>query len=189
MVPALTTLLQQVERKVQQTQRRQSQQLAFSALPVCLTVCVLLGLVGVLVLPFLGIAWTGWELIITVATLGVGVITALAIAWWKRPDRSQAAFSLDQAFGLDERIVTLTTLRNDQQESEAAQLLAGQMHERVAKIEVAQQFPYSVPRRSWYAPLGATLALILALFFPATGLFSKATKESEKNGNKEAKAA
>ncbi len=189
MVPALTTLLQQIERKVQQTQRRQSQQLAFSALPVCLTVCVLLGLVAVLVLPFLGIAWTGWELIITVATLGIGVIMALAIAWWKRPDRSQAAFSLDQAFGLEERIVTLTTLRNDQQESEAAQLLAGQMQERVAKIEVAQQFPYSLPRRSWYAPLGATLALILALFFPVTGLFSKATKESEKNGNKETKAA
>ena len=33
------------------------------------------------------------------------------------------------------------------------------------------------------------LALALALVFPASGLFSKSTKESEKSGNKETKAA
>lgn len=188
MVPALTTLLQQVERKVQQTQRRQGQQLAYSALPMCLTICLLLGIVVVLAMPFMGVHLTGWEVAITLGTLGLGVLAALAIAWWRGPSRSQAAYSLDQAFGLDERIVTLTTLRTEQHATEAAQLLARQMQERVATIEVAQQFPFTLPRRLWYAPLGATLALIIALFFPATGLFSKATKESENNGTKKTNA-
>ncbi|HQR05245.1 MAG TPA: hypothetical protein PLN21_00400 [Gemmatales bacterium] len=189
MVPALTTLLQQVERKVQQTQRRQVWQRTLLALPFNMTVALLIGTICVIVLPLVGIPLSGWELAIVTVIILAELLSTLAIAWVSRPTRQDAAYSLDQAFGLEERIVTLTTLRSDQHETEAAQLLARQMQERVAKIEVAQQFLYTLPRRSWYAPLGATLALIVALFFPAAGLFSTATKANEKNGNKETKAA
>jgi len=189
MVPALTSLLQQVERKVQQTRQRQGQQLVFAALPMCLTICLLLALIVVIALPFMSINLAGWEVIVTVATIVAGVLTTLVVAWWRSPSRTQAAYSLDRAFGLDERIVTLTTLKSDQHDTEAAQLLARQMQERIAKLKVAAQFPYTMARRSWYAPLGAALALMVALFFPAAGIFSSATNANEKNANKETKAA
>ncbi len=189
MVPALTTLLQQIERKVQQTQRRQVWQRVLLALPFNLTLALLIGTVGVIALPLAGISLSGWEFAIVAVIILAEPISTVIIAWLTRPTRQHAALSLDQAFGLDERILTLTTLKTEQHETEAAQLLAGQMQQRVASVNVSERFPLTSSYRSWYAPLGATLALILALFFPVTGLFSKATKESEKNGNKETKAA
>lgn len=187
MVPALTTLLKQVETKVQQTQRRRGWQQAISVLPLMLTISCLLVLLFVIAAALTGITFVveGREVFLVIASFALAFMGSMVYARFTRPTRRRAALDLDQAFGLDERILTLTTLNADQQNSEAAQLLARQMQERVEQVHVAERFPLTSTRRSWYAPLGAALALILSLLFPATGLFSKATKESEKNGNKE----
>lgn len=188
MVPVLTTLLRQVEHKVYQTQRRQSLQKVLQVLPACLSVTLLLGILAVVLLPFAGITLVGWEGIIVGGTLGLGVLAALLVAWFKRPTRQSSALALDQAFGLDERVLTLTTLKKEQQDTEAAQLLARQMQDRVEKVHIPERFPLPLARRPWYAPLAGILTLVLALFFPAAGLFSKSTREAENKGNKEGKA-
>lgn len=189
MVPALTTLLHELQGKVKQTHRRQGLQLALAYLPTCLALSLLVGLLAALVLPVLNWTWVGWEVVVSLAAIGTGLLAALMIAWLRRPPQDQAALALDQAFGLDERLITLTTLKPEHQQQEAAQLLARQMQERVAQVHVAERFPLQLSRRPWYAPLGATLALLLALLFPITGVLSLFSKEPEKNASKETKAS
>jgi hypothetical protein len=188
MVPALATLLNDIQGKVKQTQRRQGLQLFFRALPLCLSISLLLGIVAALVIPGLGYTWLGWEAVVTISAFVLGIGSALVWAYVKRPEANASALALDQAFGLEERVLTLTTLKTEQQSTEAAQLLAQQMQQRVKDVHVAERFPLQLNRRPWYAPLGAVLTLIIALVFPSTGLFSGSTI-AEMNKEKETKAA
>ena len=189
MVPALTTLLQQIDRKVHQTRRRQGWQQMLLALPYCLSGACLLALCVVVALNMAGLSLAGWEWPIVGGAVAFALVVAGIYAWMKRPSKQFAALALDQAFGLDERILTLTTLKQEQENTEAAQLLAQQMNQRVESVHVAERFPLLFSRRPWYATSVALLSLTLALVFPVTGLFSKSTKEAEKSVNKENKAA
>ncbi len=188
MVPALATLLNDIQGKVKQTQRRQGLQLFFSVLPVCLSIGLLLGIIAALLLPGMGWTWAGWEVVVVLSAILPGIALASIWAYLKRPEKNQSALALDQAFHLDERILTLTTLQAEQQSSEAAQLLARQMQERVSQVHVAERFPLQLSRRPWYAPLGAIITLLLAFVFPTTGLFS-GNAAAEKAREKETKAA
>lgn len=188
MVPALATLMNDINSKVKQTQRRQGLQIFFTTLPLSLSLGLLLGIIAAVALPNLGWVWAGWEAVVVLSAVLLGIAGASFWAIMKRPEQNQSALALDQAFQLDERILTLTTLKADQQSSEAAQLLAQQMQERVKQVHVAERFPLQLSRRPWYAPLGAVATLILALVFPSTGLFS-GNAASEKGKEKETKAA
>lgn len=189
MVPALTTLLYELQGKVKQTHRRQGLQLAIHSLPLCLAWAFLAGLLIAWALPLLRWTWPGWELMVGATTLVTGVASAFLLAALRRPPQQQAALALDRAFGLDERIVTLTSLKPEQQQQEAAQLLALQMQQLVSKVHVAERFPLQASRRPWYASLGAMAALVLGLIFPVTGVFSLFNKEIEKTAAQTTNAA
>lgn len=181
MIPALAPLLQLVENKIRQTQRRQGLQLAVAWLPLILTLSLLLGLIVAIGLSLSGTQLDTWGIWIVAGSILVGLFVTCLLAWWKRPGHHAAALSLDQACGLQERIVTVTTLKPEQHQLEAAQLLATQLQARVNEVTVADRFPLQSSKRSWYAPLGALVALVLALLFPVTGLFSRADAESAKD--------
>lgn len=181
MIPALAPLLQQVENKIRQTQRRQGLQLAVAWLPLALSLSLLLGLIFAISLPLAGIQIEAWGMWIIAGSILVGLAVTCLLAWWKRPGHTAAALALDQACGLQERIVTVTTLKPEQHQLEAAQLLATQLQARVNDVTVAERFPLRSSRRSWYAPLGALVALVLAVLFPATGVFSRVDAESARD--------
>jgi myosin heavy subunit len=165
MVPALTTLLEQVETKVRQTRRRQILQQALVVLPLCLTMGFLVGVLAAILFPLLGVTVPAWSL--GTAALALGLTAALVWAVGKRPSAMGAALALDRAFGLQERIVTMTSLTAAQRQSEASTLLARQMQEQLQSVNVPQGFPLPATRRAWLAPAGAALVLVLALLFPS----------------------
>ncbi|MBL8822624.1 MAG: hypothetical protein JNJ77_08565 [Planctomycetia bacterium] len=181
MIPALAPLLQLVENKIRQTQRRQGLQLAVSWLPLTLSLSLLLGLILAISLPLVGIQIEAWGMWIIAGSILVGLAVTCLLAWCKRPGHTAAALALDQACGLQERIVTVSTLKPEQHQLEAAQLLATQLQAHVNDVTVAERFPLRSNKRSWYAPLGALIALVLAVLFPVTGLFSRADAESAKD--------
>ncbi|MFO0812827.1 MAG: hypothetical protein U0796_06385 [Gemmatales bacterium] len=187
MVPALASLMKDLHGKVQQTRRRQGLQLLLAQIPWCLASSLLLGIVAALVLPLAGWTFVGWEAVVVTGSILLGVAVASVIALSRQPEQAQSALDLDQAFRLDERILTLTTLQPEQQASEAAQLLAEQMQARLKEVHVPERFPLTTQGRSWYAPLAAGVTLALALIFPAAGLLSLTAKEAEKKETREAK--
>lgn len=172
MVPALTSLLERVETKVRQTQRRQSLQLALGVLPACLTASLLLGTLAAIVLPLAGLTVSAFD--IGLAAFGLGVLAALGWSFIKRLNHTGAALALDKAFGLQERVVTLMTLTSTARQSEAGALLAQQTETTINSLRVSEGFPLRSPQRSWYAPIGAALAMMVALMFP--GIWSLASK-------------
>jgi hypothetical protein len=188
MVPALTPLLERIDTKVRQTQRRRGLQTALGVLPVCLTASFLLGTLAAIVLALTGL--TVPPLAIGLIALAIGVLAAWAWAFIKRLNHTGAALALDKAFGLQERIVTFATLTADARKSEAGSLLAQQTEATLNSIHLSQGFPLRTQRRNWYAPIGAVLAMIAALVFPSAWSFAnknvtsatvadKSTKEAE----------
>ncbi|HMP16635.1 MAG TPA: hypothetical protein PKD72_06415 [Gemmatales bacterium] len=187
MLPALATLLREIEFKVQQTQRRKAMQVFLHYLPICLALALLLGITLALLIPVLGSSWPNWEIHVVVGTGLLGLLGAALVAWFLMPERQQAALAMDRAFDLKERVITLTTLKPELQETEAAKLLAQQMQERVAQVHISEKMPLQWSRRPWYAPMTAVVTLLLALAFPTSGLLS-GSNTAENIQKKETKA-
>jgi hypothetical protein len=174
MVPALTPLLERVETKVRQARRRQGLQTGIAVLPLCLALGLLAATVAALLFPFLGVSMP--EFVLPVAGLVLALVAAAAWAMSRRPDRTGAALALDRAFGLEERVVTLSTLTASQRETEACSLLVRQVEEQINKMHVPEQFPLQSTGRPWLAPLGAAIALVLAVLFAPDSWLGKKTE-------------
>jgi hypothetical protein len=103
-------------------------------------------------------AWLRWA--VAGGAVAVATVLAVVLAWVRRPSPVAAALSLDERFGLKERVTTSLTLPPDQQNSPAGQALLADVTERVAKLDVGSRFPL---RMSWTAGLVPACAVALAL--------------------------
>jgi uncharacterized coiled-coil DUF342 family protein len=108
-------------------------------------------------------SWLRWA--VAGGALGVGAVAAVVWAWLGAPSKLTSALSLDEAFGLKERVTTSLTLTPEQQATPAGQALLEDVQQRLGKLDVGSGFPI---RLSWIAslvPAVAALLLLTALFY------------------------
>ena len=90
---------------------------------------------------------------------------AVIVAVLRAPSKLAAALSLDEKFGLKERVTTTLTLAPDEEASPAGQALLADVNQRIAQLDVGSRFPV---RMSWSAALvpAGVMALALVTLFP-----------------------
>jgi hypothetical protein len=157
-------LLAQIDRKVRQTQQRQSVQRGLAYLPGSVAVALLGAAAYHAAEPWL--PWTAaWWLPATLAVV-IGTAAALGLAWWRRPTPRDAALALDAAFRLQERIVTVVSLAAAQRASAAGTALMNETQQHLGQVDVASRFPLEWRARAWLAPALAVVAVVVAARFP-----------------------
>lgn len=107
--------------------------------------------------------WLKWA----VAGGLVAVATALAavLAIIAAPSRLIAALTLDERFGLRERVTTSLTLGADQTSSAAGQALLADVNQRVGNLDVRSKFPVAMSRSAFVVPFCATVFALVALLY------------------------
>jgi hypothetical protein len=107
--------------------------------------------------------WLRWA----VAGGLIGLATGLAalLARFRAPSRLIAALSLDERFGLKERVTTSLTLAPDQATSPAGQALLADVNQRVSSLDVTSKFPVSVSWSALAVPVCVALFAAVAFFY------------------------
>jgi hypothetical protein len=93
-----------------------------------------------------------------------GTMLAVLLAVLRAPSKLEAALSLDERFGLKERVTTSLTLDSHTATLPAAQALLADATERVAGLDVGERFPLRLRWNAILVPL-AGLALAAVAFF------------------------
>jgi hypothetical protein len=107
--------------------------------------------------------WLRW--VVTGGTMGAATAAAVWFTFRRTPSRTAAAISIDQLFGLRERVVTSFGLSADEANTSAGAALLADVHERVSKIKLAEKFPVRIPWISALVPAGAAALALVALFY------------------------
>ena len=162
-MPKQSTLAE-VRHQINQVRRRETVQVAQRAWPVLLASALLFATAWQILQSYLGLG-VGWEIIVSVVLM-VTLTGTLALAWWRRPNNLDAALTLDQRCGLQERVVTLMTLDTQQQATPAGLALLEDTQAILANVRVAERFPLRQSPRSLAAPVLALALLCFALYFP-----------------------
>jgi len=98
--------------------------------------------------------------------LVLGLLMAVAWAFFARDGMLQAAIDLDQRFALKERVSSTLAMEEEDLQSEAGQALVEDARAKVKRLHVAGRFGIS-PGRSFFLPLApAVIAVLVALFVP-----------------------
>jgi len=159
-----------LERQVQRVRNRLFAQLLLNRLIVAW--CVGCGLMAVWVLarPYasygLGHAakpWMDW----TAGGSIFGLATILAVwqAIHRLPDKVSAALSLDERFGLRERVTTSLMLSPGESYSSAGQALLADVNDRVGTLHVGSKFPIRLGWKSALVPASAIALALLMVFY------------------------
>jgi hypothetical protein len=132
--------------------------------------------------------WLRW------AVLGglTGLCTALALtlAYLRAPTQVSAALSLDERFGLRERVTTSLTLGPDQVGSPAGQALLADVEGRLAQVRVSDRFPVRLPwQPATLVPACGTAVVLLALFWAPRLATSELDAATDTSTPPEARAA
>jgi hypothetical protein len=123
--------------------------------------------------------WLRWAVAggITIAAVG----TAIAVSVLRRPTDLAAALTLDEKFGLKERVTTSLGLSAGQLASPAGQALLADVDERIAALDVPSRFPVSVRWSVALLPIGGVILALVAFFYePAKSI---ATTRGEDDPN------
>jgi len=127
--------------------------------------------VWLLVAPFLAARWparTNWLVLGTALT--VGWTCAFASAVRRRPDVTRAALSLDEAYGLRERVVTTMSLSPSDAATPAGRALVQDAVSRVKDLRLSERFPIQLGRHAWLVPSAIAASTLVALFYhPVVG--------------------
>jgi uncharacterized coiled-coil DUF342 family protein len=121
--------------------------------------------------------WLRWSVaggLVGIATGVAGLLTSLAA-----PSRVFAALSLDEQFGLKERVTTSLMLTPEQASSPAGQALLADVKQRIDRLDIPERFPV---RLSWSAAAVPAFALLLAavaIFYQPPQTIARATPEDE----------
>jgi hypothetical protein len=152
-----------LQAKVRQVRRRQLLQLLLWHLPFCMIGAIVLTALWYVVQPFTGIplAWTGAVAIFG----GLALVMTVALSFIRLPSRVHSSLSLDEAFGLRERVTTAVTLSEVQRASPAGIALLEDTRKRIASVDVPARFPITLPRTTWFVPLAATALAVLIIFY------------------------
>jgi hypothetical protein len=154
-----------LDRQVARVRRRLVGQLLLDRLTWTWSAALLLTIAWLLVQPYLlpeAPGWLRWAVL--GGTLGIGAAAALVLAVLQAPSRVAAALSLDESFGLRERVTTALMLDAESAASPAGQALLADVQHRVAPLRVRERFPVRLRRSALLLPAGA-LVLLLLLFF------------------------
>jgi uncharacterized coiled-coil DUF342 family protein len=95
--------------------------------------------------------------------VGAGALLAVVLAFVRAPSRLAAALSLDEKFGLKERVTTSLTLAPDMEQTSAGQALLADVSERVTGLQVGSRFPVRVRWSAVLVPAGVTLLVLAGL--------------------------
>jgi hypothetical protein len=155
-----------LERQVARVQRRLFLQTLLNVLIGCWSGAFVLAAAWFLIQPWLladpapGLRWAIAGGILGVATVSAGVLAAL-----RTPPRIAAALSLDERFGLKERVTTSLTLAPEQVNTPAAQALLADVQERLRQLDVGSRYPVRVSWTAALVPVGAAILAFVALFY------------------------
>ncbi len=155
-----------VEQQVARVRRRLIVQLFLRRLAIAWTVALAVAAGWMLVEPYALAAppsWLRWAVLGGAA--GVLTLMAIILTWRGAPSRTQAALSLDELFGLRERIVTALGLSAEEAASPAGQALLADADTRLQNVKVGERFPIRLPWASALVPAGALGVALVALFY------------------------
>jgi hypothetical protein len=122
-------------------------------------------------------AWLRWA--VAGGLLGGGVLVALGLAFWRRPSPLSAALSLDEKFGLKERVTTSLLLEEYQKASPAGQALLADVNQRIEALDVGSRFPVRVSWTAALVPVAALLLAVVAVFYEPPRGQAKTTQEGD----------
>jgi hypothetical protein len=155
-----------IRRQVNRVRRRLFLQLLLTSLLWAWVAALVGAAVWFLAQPYLipdAEPWLRWAVLgglVAVATVG-----AFVWAFVRRPSAVAAALSLDERFGLKERVTTTLTLRPDETASPAAQALLADVTRYVTPLRVGERFRVRVPWSAALVPAGAVVLALLAFFY------------------------
>jgi hypothetical protein len=107
--------------------------------------------------------WLRWS--VAGGLMLVATIAGVWLTMRRTPSKTAAALSIDQLFGLRERVVTSFALSPEEANTSAGQALLADVKDRVAKIKVSEKFPVRLPWVSALVPAGAAALALVALFY------------------------
>jgi hypothetical protein len=121
--------------------------------------------------------WLRWAVLgalVALATAG-----GIALALRRGPSPVAAALSLDERFGLKERVVTSLTLSDEQAATPAGRMLLADAEARLGGVRVSDRFPVQLPWRPLaLVPVGLAGVVLLALFWSPE---AEANRPAEEN--------
>jgi hypothetical protein len=159
--PTLTPLHRQVAR----VSRRLFLQNLVDALPWCWAGALVLAASWLLVEPLVPGERADWVRWAVAGGIGLAAtMLAVLVAVLRAPNRLAAALTLDERFGLKERVTTSLTLDQHTASLPAGQALLADAAERVAELDVGERFPLQMRWNAVLVPL-AGLALAAVAFF------------------------
>lgn len=174
--------LSPLQRQISRVSRRLFWQTVLDSLVWCWTLALVVAIAWFILQPLVfeePKPWLRWA--VTGELLGVASVLALVLAFLRAPTRLAAALSLDERFGLKERVTTSLTLAPEQAESSAAQALLADVNQRIAKLEISERFPIGMSRSAVLVPaLAMLLACVAFLYDPARGQATAAANEDKK---------
>lgn len=163
-----------VHSQVSRVTRRLLLQKLGTRLIICWSGALVAAILWFLAQPFLiesPAPWLRWA--VAGGLAGFATLLAGLLAWLSAPSPLTAALSLDEKFGLKERVTTSLALSVQEQASPAGQALLEDVHQRLEKIDVGSRFPL---RLRWSASLVPALVMVLAavaIFYDVRHLIGK----------------
>jgi hypothetical protein len=155
-----------VEQQVARVSRRLFVQLLLRHLAIGWAIALALTAGWMLVEPYATAAapeWLRWAVL--GGALGVMTLAAVGLTIRRAPSRTIAALSLDEVFGLRERVVTALTLTPEEEATSAGQALLADAQRRLQELKVGEKFPVHLPWSSAFVPVGAAAVALVALFY------------------------
>lgn len=160
--PVASPLVKQLRR----VSRRLFWQTVVNALVWCWFGACLVGAVWFLLQPFAvteAPVWLRWA--VAGGAFGVATLLGLGVALWLAPNRLAAALTLDERFGLKERVTTSLTLTPELAASPAGQALLADVNGRLDRLDVGSRFPLRLTWSAALVPVGAALLAVIAVFY------------------------
>jgi hypothetical protein len=169
-----------LQRQLARVSRRLFLQTLLDCLVWCWAGALAVSAVWFLLQPFLIESppdWLRWAVAGGLAGAGAVLAVVLACVW--APSRLAAALSLDERFGLKERVTTMLTLGPGVEATPAGQALLEDATQKVTGINVGERFPVRFRWSAVTVPVGAVVLALIALFYepPLSQATSTADKE------------
>jgi hypothetical protein len=168
--PMAASIPSHLHRQLTRVRRRLFIQSLWDSLVACWAVALILAAGWSLVEPHVlsdASSWLRWA--VAGGLFGAAIIPAIIIAIWRRPTALETALSLDQRFGLKERITTSVSLSEAEKGSPAGSALLADVEERIAKLEVSGGYPFALRWTALLVPVcGGLLAVAALLYHPET---------------------